>query len=420
MGAGGCPRHPGNLHPPRWPRAPSVASFTFDGKRVPFEAGDTFAAAMHRAGIRVLSRSLRYHRPRGLYCNLGSCASCFVDVDGTPNVPACMAAARDGCTLRSQNRLGTAKHDLLGVVDKVYRQGFDPHDAFTRPKLLNDAFLVGVRLMSGLGRPPAAGTLPATPQRHLAAADELVVGAGAQGLAAAERALRAGRSVILVDELERLGGTAAWDPLEAATRKRAGEATAWPGAQVWTGSLCFGLYPGPQGPLAAIARPGPAGLDLWEVTASRITVAAGAHDGHPAFTNNDLPGVMALRGAVRLLGEHGVRPGERAVVHGAPLPHTTRAVLENAGCLVVAQGEVEAARGGSAVEAARVGGDWVACDTILCNLPSAPRVELYQQAGCELTWRDGRLVPKAGPDGATTVPGVHAALPEATTLQAVA
>ena len=88
-------------------------------------------------------------------CATGSCASCLVDVDGIPNLPACMTSARS-CKVLSQNRIGSAKHDLLGVVDKVYRGGFDAHAAFTQMRLLNEAFLKGVRFMSGLGTVPDA------------------------------------------------------------------------------------------------------------------------------------------------------------------------------------------------------------------------------------------------------------------------
>ena len=44
-----------------------MPEFTFDGKSVPFQPGDTVGSALHRAGVKVISRSLRYHRPRGLF-----------------------------------------------------------------------------------------------------------------------------------------------------------------------------------------------------------------------------------------------------------------------------------------------------------------------------------------------------------------
>jgi sarcosine oxidase subunit alpha len=390
-----------------------LASFTFEGREVPFEPGDTYAAALHRAGVRVLARSLKYHRPRGLYCVQGSCGSCFVGVDGEPNVPACTALARDGCRLASQNVIGTAKHDLLGVVDKVYWNGFDPHAAFTKVRWVNGLFLKGVRFLSGVGKPPKAGVEVTGPRRHTLQVDELVVGAGRNGLLRARDAAATGATVLLVDELPALGGTAAWDPFEHGTRLLAAEVAGKPNVQAWTQALCFGVYGAhdPGKPLvAAIRRTVEGREDLWEVTARRITVGTGRHDAWPLFTNNDLPGVLSLRGALRLLGGHRVAPGRRAVVHGSPLPKHVVALLQNAGTEVVGHGMVQAARGSSQVEAAQVGGDWVECDTILCNLPGTPRVELFQQAGCALDWSTGVLAPKAGPDGATTRPGLHAAL----------
>jgi sarcosine oxidase subunit alpha len=389
-----------------------LPGFTFDGKGVPFEAGDTLGSALHRSGVRVIARSLRYHRPRGLYCVQGSCGSCLVDVDGVPNVTACTAAAREGCKVSSQNVIGTAKHDLLGVVDKVYWNGFDPHNAFTRMRLLNEAFLRGVRFLSGVGKAPKPGVEVTGPRRHMLHVEELVVGSGRNGLLRVRDAAASGGSVLLVEEAAHLGGTAAWDPFELRTRLLAREAAGKPNVQAWTQALCFGIYGAHDGkPLVAAIRRTQGGQeDLWEVTADRITLATGRHDAWPLFANNDLPGVLSLRGALRLVGEHKVTPGRRAVTHGAPLPKPIVALLQNAGTEVVGHGMVQAARGLSQVEAAQVAGDWVECDTVLCNLPGTPRVELFQQAGCALDWSTGVLAPKAGRDGATTRPGVYAAV----------
>jgi sarcosine oxidase subunit alpha len=324
-----------------------------------------------------------------------------------------MALAKDGCRLTSQNVIGTAKHDLLGVVDKVYWNGFDPHNAFTRLRLLNEAFLKGVRFMSGVGKPPPPGVEVTGPRRHTLQVDELVVGSGRNGLLRARDAAATGASVLLVEEMARLGGSAAWDPFESGTRLLATEVAGKPNVQAWTQALCFGIYGAHDAGrpmVAAIRRVTEGREDLVEVTARRITLGPGRHDAWPLFTNNDLPGVLSLRGALRLLGEHRVTPGRRVVAHGGALPKPVVALLQNAGAEVVRSGMVTAARGLSQVEAAQVGGDWVECDTILCNLPGTPRVELFQQAGCALDWSTGVLAPQAAADGATTRPGIHAAL----------
>lgn len=404
---------------------PLLASFTFDGDSIPIHRGDTIGSALHRDGVRVVSRSLKYHRPRGLYCCAGSCASCFVDVDGVPNVPACMKEAAGGMHVRSQNRMGSAKHDLFGVVDKVYPKGFDPHNMFTKPRVMNEIFLRTVRFMSGLGRPPtaaatAAGATPA--QRHTMKVDELILGAGASGL---QRAHEAGDEnpegrILIVDEFNGLGGSARWDPLEADTHKLAAQIGAMPNISAWTQAVCFGLYrdEAPDGGiLAAVRRAGEHGEDLWEIEAHRITVCTGTHDAWPVFANNDLPGILSARGARRLLGEHGVLPGKRIVVHGAPLEAAFIASLEAAGATVVATGTVTDARGMSHVTSANVAGagggagSWHDCDTIVCNIPGTPRIELLQQAGCALGFREAGggqvLAARVDHGGSTSVPGVY-------------
>ncbi len=381
-------------------------SFSFDGREVPCQPGDTLGSALHRAGVKVLSRSLKYHRPRGLYCCTGSCASCFVEVDGVPNVQACMTAAKPRAEVRSQNRVGSARRDLLGVVDKAFPRGFDPHGAFTRPRLLNAAFLKTVRFMSGLGRPPRADVRVEGPRRHTLAVDELIVGAGLQGLRRAHAAAGKGRRILLVDEMPALGGSARWDPSDTESLRLAAGVMRLAGVEAWTDAVVFGLY----GDVAAVRR----GDDLWEVRAGRITVAPGRYDAWPLFAGNDLPGVLSLRGARRLLGEHGVLPGRLVVGHGEPLPESFVADLNAQGGRVVHEGEVEEVRGGTCVEKARVGGEWIACDAVVCNTPGTPRVELLQQAGCELlTDAGGRLVARLDASGATSRSRVFAAYSEA-------
>lgn len=77
-------------------------SFTFDGKEMEGYEGEPIAAALHDAGVMVLSRSLRYDRPRGFFCAIGHCSSCLMEVDGRPNVRVCVEPLREGMTVRRQ------------------------------------------------------------------------------------------------------------------------------------------------------------------------------------------------------------------------------------------------------------------------------------------------------------------------------
>ena len=42
--------------------------FTLDGKKLEGYKGEPIASALVAAGIKVLSRSIKYHRPRGFFC----------------------------------------------------------------------------------------------------------------------------------------------------------------------------------------------------------------------------------------------------------------------------------------------------------------------------------------------------------------
>ena len=54
--------------------------FRFDGQQVAAFEGDTIASALAACGRTVLSRSFKYHRPRGLLCCSGHCPNCLVQV----------------------------------------------------------------------------------------------------------------------------------------------------------------------------------------------------------------------------------------------------------------------------------------------------------------------------------------------------
>lgn len=355
-------------------------NFQFDGRDVPFEEGDTIGSALWKADVKTISRSMKYHRPRGLYCATGSCANCLVNVDGTPNVPACMEQAKAGI-VESQNRIGSAKMDVLSVVDKVYRKGFDPHGAFTKFSLINKAFLRSVRFMSGWGKAPAPGSAGWTGKRYQHEVDEIIIGAGTHGL---NRARDATGEVIVIEELPTVGGDALWTKETIPSFK----------GEIWNNSVAFGIY----GDLIAVRQ----GKDLHEFKAKRVTVATGQHDGMPIFPGNDAPGILSLRGAKRLVREHGADLGKVAW-HG---PDEGFQGSIN----IVVKGLVEAADG-APITRAKIAGKWHEVDTIVCNVPGMKRIELLQQAGCALTFKGG-LTPIVDETGKTSRDDIYALFTE--------
>ncbi len=69
---------------------------TFAGREIPFEPGQTVAAALIAAGIRSWRRTRGEGAPRGLFCGIGACYDCLVTINGQPAQRACLVLARDG------------------------------------------------------------------------------------------------------------------------------------------------------------------------------------------------------------------------------------------------------------------------------------------------------------------------------------
>ena len=80
--------------------------FSFDGERLEGYEGESVAAALHAAGVRVLSHSHKDGRPRGFYCAVGNCSSCVMVVDGEPNVRVCVEELREGMKIETQKGKG--------------------------------------------------------------------------------------------------------------------------------------------------------------------------------------------------------------------------------------------------------------------------------------------------------------------------
>ena len=83
--------------------------FTFEGKKVMGQMGDTIASALVNLGISVFSVSIKLKRPRGFYCAIGNCAACKMVVDGKPNVRTCITKLEPGMVVERQTDKGVYK-----------------------------------------------------------------------------------------------------------------------------------------------------------------------------------------------------------------------------------------------------------------------------------------------------------------------
>ena len=188
--------------------------FEFDGHRVRAESGQSVAGALHAAGEHIVSRSFKYHRPRGLLCMSGRCPNCICTVDGTPNVRICTQAAKPGMVVKSQNAWPSVKFDLLRIFDKLHR--FMPvgfyYKRMYKPRWMWPVWEKIIRRIAGLGTINREHGADGVYDKQNLFTDVAVIGGGLAGLRAALASAEAGVTVTLIDEQSALGGHLRHDP----------------------------------------------------------------------------------------------------------------------------------------------------------------------------------------------------------------
>jgi sarcosine oxidase subunit alpha len=392
-----------------------------DGNPVRAYRGESVAVGLYASGHRVLSRSIKYHRPRAFFCLEGHCGGCLMRIDGVPNQRACMEPCRDGLAVEPQNAYPSADLDVLEAVDWLFPGGMNHHTLMTGSSLLNAITNKVVRKLSGLGEIPAAPPARWPTAEHLRP-EVLVIGGGAAGLAAATAAAQAGARTMLCDEHHALGGSLLADPRHGlADAARRVQAAAAAGVELRTGTVVLGFYPEDPVPVLVAAS-----ADHALLLEPRCTVwATGGYAVNLPFVNNDRPGVLAARAVGRLLVQHRVKPAHRvclidreADAGGDTYAHALGQALEQAGCEVVTVApdqRVLGARGrawvtGIDVAGARGRAQRIDCDLVAVAATPAPASEGPRQHGCRVALRPeaGGFAVQVDEDGRTGVSGVLA------------
>src|SRR6266702_4488857 len=222
-------------------------TFTWNGKAFPGYAGDTIISALAAAGERAFSRSMKYHRPRGLLTAGFHDPGCMVQVGDEPNVRGAHRLVTDGMMVSSQNTWPSLRFDVKGanrLAGRFLGAGFY-YKTFMRPQALWPAYESVLRRFVN-GGSVSPDTPHALPEKRHAHPDVLVAGGGPAGMAAAVAAARAGASVLLVEEEHRLGGHLRWggEADLAALGELAARVAAEPGIEVLTNAVTLGRYDG--------------------------------------------------------------------------------------------------------------------------------------------------------------------------------
>ena len=311
-----------------------TVGFRFDGKDYTGFQGDTLASALLASGVKVLGRSFKYHRPRGVMTAGSEEPNALVTVgrgaSQVPNVRATVQEIHASLEARTQNAWPSVHFDLMAANDLLWPflgAGFYYKTFMWPRRFWESLYEPAIRRAAGLG---ALSRLHNQDRYEKAWAfcDLLVIGSGPAGLMAALVAGRAGADVILAEEDARMGGRLLAETLEVTGQPGAdwaaavlAELAAMPNVRLMPRTTVTGAYDG--GTYGALERVAlhlanpPEHLPrecFWRIVARRAILATGAHERAIAFANNDRPGVMMAGAARAYLNRWGVAPGRSIAV----------------------------------------------------------------------------------------------------------
>ena len=296
-------------------RSKSV-EFTFDGKRLNGYEGDTLASALLANNQRLVGRSFKYHRPRGIVASGPEEPNALVGLGAgskfEPNQRATTTELFAGLHSKSQNAWPSLEFDIGGInriMSRVFPAGFY-YKTFIFPRFAwKHIFEPFIRKAAGLGAAPTEKDADKY-EYFYAHVDVLIIGGGSSGLAAALEVGRSGAKVLVLEQKNTWGGRAPVDGVvidneksEEWINKALAVLESMPNVSLKNRTMGAGVYdhgwatgyesltdhmPSKVGPRQR----------LWRIRATRILTTTGAIERPLSFAGNDLPGVM-LAGSVR-------------------------------------------------------------------------------------------------------------------------
>jgi len=309
-------------------------TFEFDGQTLPAFFGDSLASALLANDKKLLARSFKYHRPRGIFTAGSGEPNALMTIGkgahGEPNCKATCVELDNGMVARSQNGWPGVRFDI-GAINSVFSP-FMPAGFYYKTFMWPSSFWEMVyepliRRMAGLGPAPTE----ADPDRYETQnefCDLLVVGSGPAGLAAALAAGRSGARVMLCEEDFTFGGRLNCEICEIGIHSGAdwakmviGELGSMPNVRLCPNTAILGVYDGLTHlgvqTLSNSACGGNGNIfaqKLWKIVARQVILAAGADERPIVFGGNDRVGVMLASAVRTYINRYGVAPGKRAAI----------------------------------------------------------------------------------------------------------
>jgi sarcosine oxidase, subunit alpha len=299
-------------------------NLNYRGKRYQGVAGDTVATALYANGVRIYSRSLKYHRPRGLYSLDGECSNTCMDVNGIPNVRTENTVLKEGMVIKEQNVKGSAEHDWLSFIDKLswmMPAGFY-YKTMHKPAAIWPVAMKQIRKAAGLGVISTDYQMKGKYDELYLKAEVTIIGGGVAGMTAALAAAESGLRVVLIESRPCLGGcfdyrvtpTKAGQPLYQRARELAEAVEKKANIRVFKHASVVGCYTNNLVTAFQVGGNDTTFTERYiEIRSESIVVATGCIERPLLFDHNERPGVMQVGCAHRLARTYGLLPGNEAV-----------------------------------------------------------------------------------------------------------
>ncbi len=291
--------------------------FIYKNKKYYGVQGDTVATALYANGIRIFARSLKYHRPRGLYSLDGECSNTCMEVDNIPNVRCENTQLKEGMVIKEQNVKGSAQNDMMSFIDKMdwmMPAGFY-YNTMHKPAKIWPIAMKQIRKAAGLGTLSPDFEMPGSYDEIFPNTDVCVIGGGPSGMMAAIAAAKKDLRVILMESRPSLGGFFEYRKnFHNRSLELAKEVNALENIRVFTHTSMVGAYNNNLITGFQIGKPSDVFDQRYiEIRAKSVVVATGCIERPLIFDHNEKPGVMQIGCALRLANTYGLLPGKKAV-----------------------------------------------------------------------------------------------------------
>tara|TARA_B100000963_G_scaffold290614_1_gene260498 strand:- start:4035 stop:7019 length:2985 start_codon:yes stop_codon:yes gene_type:complete len=307
--------------------------FFFDGKEYNAFEGDTVASALIRNNIKLIGRSFKYHRPRGIYtCGIEEPNALIqvVNEHNEPNTRATIKKIYDGIEISSQNRWPSLSFDIGGInniLSPIFSAGFY-YKTFMGPKgFWKKIYEPLIRRTAGLGKPPKNFRSKSIHQNHNV--DILIVGGGLSGLIAAKMLINTEYDVILAEQDSFLGGilknsnkikniegknTSDWIAETEKLILKSKNIKILKNTLVTTYNFTNHLIALEDKFAGKKINTEKSELTLHKIRTNNTILANGHIERFISFRNNDLPGVMLASSFEKYIHRYGIVPEKEPVI----------------------------------------------------------------------------------------------------------